>query len=103
MIPEQLTKRERDIRSAVAHRQYAGVPEQVEELRLAVDECLAGLAIGHPLRREIIQWSLATIQWARVMIMTQRQTWRGQAALLPQLGKYLKSEDHRPRGVCFDL
>jgi hypothetical protein len=103
MIPESLKRRELDIRDAVVRRQYAVLSEKVDELRRAADGYLETLDAGHPLRREIIQWLMATTEWARVMVVTQRQTWWNQAAHLPRLGQYLKADERRPRGMCLDL
>ena len=104
MIPERLRANERELRKAIARRQYGDLPQRLAELRRDTDEQLGRLPARDPLRLEIAGWALTTIRWAQVMTLTQRQLWSGRAlARLPCLGRYLDRPDNRRPDVCVDL
>jgi hypothetical protein len=103
MIPEQLRANGRELRRAIARRQYGDLPRKLEELRGIAEEHLADLPVGDALRQEIVAWTLGTIEWARLMVATQRQVWSEELALLPKVGRYLDDSDRRTRTMCLDL
>jgi hypothetical protein len=103
MIPERLRTSEQEIRRSVARRQYAELPRRLDDLHRIADELIAGLPGSDPLRLEIIGFVLATIEWARLMLATQREVWSGQLGLLPRVGRYLDRPDCRTQAMCVDL
>jgi hypothetical protein len=103
MIPARLISAENEIRQAIARRRYGDVPGRLDDLRRFADAHLADLPAGDALRLEIIQWMLDTIEWARLMVTTQRQVWQGEALLLPRVGRYLSRDVRHDQGVCLDL
>jgi len=107
MIPNQLRAIESDLRKAVARRQYSSVTTSIEEMRRVADEYFVELPAGHPLRLEIAHWVLDTIEWARLMVTTQRQALSNELERLPRIATYTASryQDHigRNPAVCVDL
>lgn len=109
MIPEQLKKTERDLRHAVSRREYSNLPALLEELRAAADACIAKLPQNDVRRGEIAGFALKLVDWARLMVTTQRQIWSDELALLPRVSRYLDRPgqiitppDSAPH-VCVDL
>ena len=103
MIPETLTEIGRKLRKAVDRRQFGDVTPRLNELCRMADECAAGLPEADPLRRELAAWMLETIEWIRLMLVTQRQIWSGELARLPRIGRYLDQTESRSPDVCVDL
>jgi len=108
MIPEPLRAIESDLRKAGARRQYNGLAARLEEIRRVADEYFAELPDGDPLRLEIAHWVLDTIEWARLMVTTQRQGLSNELARLPGIatytvGRYQDHIGHRLPTVCIDL
>jgi hypothetical protein len=108
MIPDRLRAIESDLRKAVARRQYGSVTTRLEEIRRIADEYFAELPAGDPLRREIAHWVLDTIEWARLMVTTQRQALSNELARLPRIATYTASRyqghiGRRTSAVCVDL
>lgn len=103
MVPERLRTKESEIRRAIARRQYDGLPRKLEDLRRIAAENVAGLPASDPFRLEIVGRMLATIEWARLMLATQRQILSDDLELLPNVGRYLERADGRTPGVCLDL
>jgi hypothetical protein len=102
MIPEQLKARDRELRDAIARREYDGLGELLEGLQLAADEAVRGA--GDPeARREIAGWMLSTIDWARLMITTQRQRWAEELGTLPRVDRFLAGTAGASSDVCVDL
>jgi hypothetical protein len=102
-VSEQLQASERELRRAVARRQYGGLTGKLEDLRRIVDEDIADLQASDPRRQEIVGWMLANIKWAQIMLATQRQICLGQLKLLPKVGRYLDDPDRGARTMCLDL
>ena len=108
MIPEELIRKELEIRKAIARSQYRDLPRQLEDLRLIADEHIAALSKDDPLRREITSWTLTVFEWSRLMVATQRQIWSGKLERLPGIsrytqGRYLDHPDRQTVRVCLDL
>jgi hypothetical protein len=103
MLPEHLETKENEIRAAVARRQYGDLPRMLEDLRVMVDEHIHPFPKDDPTRLAIFRRMLATNQWARLMLATQRQIWSTELSLIAGLGRYLDREDRRQRGVCLDI
>jgi len=103
MIPERLRANERELRKAIARRQYGDLPQRLAELRRDTDIHLGRLPAGDPLRLEIAGWALTTIRWAQLMTLTQRQLWSEDLTRLPCVGRYLDRPDNRRPDVCVDL
>jgi hypothetical protein len=102
MIPEQLQTRERELRDAIARCEYDGLGELLEGLRVATDEVICG-ANDLNVRREIAGWMLATIDWARLMVATQRQRWVEELGTLPRVDRFLAGTAGASSDVCVDL
>jgi len=102
-VPERLQASERELRRAIARRQYGDLPRKLKDLHRIVDEDIADLPACDPRRQEIVRWMLATIKWAKVMLATQRQICLGRLKLLPKVGRYLDDSDRRARNMCIDL
>jgi hypothetical protein len=101
MIPGQLQARDRELREAVARREYGGLDELLEGLRVAADENIQ--RTNDPAaRREIAGWMLATIEWARLMVTTQRQRWADELEALPRVDRFLAGTAE-VSDVCVDL
>ena len=108
MIPERLRAIERDLRKAGGRREYSSLTALLKDIRRVADEYFAELPAGHPLRLEIAHWVLDTIEWARLMVTTQRQVLVNEAERLPKIatytaGRYQNHIGHRPSTVCIDL
>ena len=108
MIPERLRVIESDLRKVIARRQYSGLSARLGELRRIADEYLGEVPSGHPLRLEIAHWVLDTVEWARLMVTTQRQALSNELERLPRIATYTASryQDHigrRNPSVCVDL
>jgi len=102
MIPAQLKAREREVRDAIARREYDGLGELLEGLRLAADEAIRGT--NDPAARgEIAGWMLTTIEWARLMVTTQRQRWAEELEALPRVDRFLAGTAGDVSDVCVDL
>jgi hypothetical protein len=93
MIPEPLLEHGRRLRRAVERRQYGDLPELMESMRLIANQ--------HR-RPEVAKWMRGTIEWARLMVMAQRQVWADELDCLPMVSRYLARTD-TPTGVCVDL
>jgi hypothetical protein len=101
MIPAQLKARDRELREAIARREYGGLDEMLESLRVAVDEDIH--RTNDPVaRREIARWMLATIEWARLMLTAQRQRWAEELEALPRVDRFLAGTTSAS-DVCVDL
>jgi hypothetical protein len=94
MIPEPLLEHEHRLRRAVERRQYADLPQLLEEMRLIADQ--------HP-RPDVAKWMRGTIDWARLMAITQRQIWADELDRLPMVSRYLERSTEIPSGFCLDL
>jgi hypothetical protein len=94
MIPEPLIEHERHLRRAVERRQYDDLPKVLEDMRV--------IAVQHR-RPDVANWMRATINWARLMVMTQRQMWADELDCLPMVSRYLDHGTETPSGVCVDL
>jgi hypothetical protein len=94
MIPEPLLQHEHRLRRVVERRQYAELPRLLEEMRLIADQ--------HR-RPEVAKWMRGTINWARLMVSTQRQIWANELDRLPMLSRYLERSSEIPSGFCLDL
>jgi len=103
MIPKPLTTIERELRNAIGRRQYSDLPERLEKLRRLADTCIAELSVNNLQRQEIVSWMLATIEWARLMVVTQRQAWSDELVRLPRVERYFGGPSRQPPGVCLDL
>ena len=94
MIPEPLLEYERRLRGAVERRQYGDLPKLLEDMRL----------IAHQHRRpDVAKWMRGTIDWARLMVIAQRQIWADELDCLPMVSRYLERCLETPAGVCLDL
>lgn len=101
-IPAPLKARDRALRDAIARRDYDGVDDLLGALRLAADESI-GRETDLSARREIARWMLATIEWARLMLTTQRQRWAEELEALPRVDRFLAGADTPASDVCVDL
>lgn len=102
MIPAELKDRGRELREAIARREYDGLGERLEGLRVAADENIR--RTNDPVvRREIAAWVLETIEWARLMLTTQRQRWAEELAALPRVDRFLAGAAAVSSDVCVDL
>jgi hypothetical protein len=102
MIPAPLKARDRKLRDAIARRDYDGLDDLLEGLRLAADESI-GRTTDPAARREIARWMLATIKWARLMLTTQRQRWAEELEALPRVDRFLAGAGTSVSDVCVDL
>lgn len=102
MIPPQLKARDRNLRDAIARREYEGLNELLEDLRIAADESIHRTD-DPAARREIARWMLATIEWARLMLTTQRQRWAEELEALPRVDRFLAGTAAVSSDVCVDL
>jgi hypothetical protein len=94
MIPKPLLEHERRLRRAVERRQYGDLPGLFEEMRLIADQ--------HR-RPDVAKFMRGTINWARLMVIAQRQVWADEMDCLPMLSRYLDRGTKTPSGVCVDL
>jgi hypothetical protein len=94
MIPESLLERERRLRRAVERRQYADLPKLLEDMRLIADR--------HR-RPDVARWMRGIIDWARLMVIAQRQIWDDELGCLATVSRYLERGRETPSGVCLDL
>ncbi|HXE64374.1 MAG TPA: hypothetical protein VN519_12590 [Bryobacteraceae bacterium] len=102
MIPAQLEARDRELREAIARREYGGLDELLEGLRLAADENIQQTK-DPAARREIAGSMLATIEWARRMLTTQRQRWAEELEALPRVDRFLAGAAAASSDICVDL
>ena len=102
MIPAQLKARGRELRDAIARGEYDALDELLEGLRVAADEGIR-CADDPAARREIARWMLGTIEWARLMLITQRQRWAEELEALPRVDRFLAGTAAASSDVCFDL
>ena|SRR6185312_6028528 len=102
MIPAELQARDRELRDAIARREYDDLDALLERLRRAADENIQ--RTNDPVaRREIARWMLDTIEWARLMLTTQRQRWAEELRALPRVGRFLAGTAAASSDVCVDL
>src|SRR5690348_16604299 len=102
MIPAELKKRDRELRDAIARREYGGLDELLEGLRVAADENIH--RTNDPVaRREIARWMLATVEWTRLMLTAQRQRWAEELEALPRVDRFLAGTRAAASDVCVDL
>ena len=94
MIPVPLLEHERRLRRAIERRQYGDLPKVLEDMRLIADQ--------HR-QPETAKWMRGTINWARLMAITQRQIWADELDCLPMVSRYLEHSLETPSGVCLDL
>jgi hypothetical protein len=94
MIPEILKENERRLRKAIARRHYRDLPWLLDDLSRNAAEH------RNP---ETAQWMRANIEWARLMVLTQRQTWAAELERLPMVNRYLDRPADPSRAVCLDL
>jgi hypothetical protein len=94
MIPEILQENERQLRKDIERRQYGDLPRRLEEIRR--------IACEHR-RPEVAAWVQGTIEWARLMIVTQRQVWADELDRLPMVNRYLERSPSPLPAVCIDL
>jgi hypothetical protein len=94
MIPETLLDYERRLRGAVERRQYGDLPGLLEDMRRIADR--------HR-RPDVAKWMRGTIDWARLMVIAQRQTWADELDCLAMVNRYLERSRQTPSGVCLDL
>jgi hypothetical protein len=102
MISAQLKARDRELRDAIARGEYDNLDSLLDRLRVAADEnihCANDLAA----RREIARWMLSTIEWARLMLSTQRQRWAEELEALPRVDRFLAGAAVASSDVCVDL
>lgn len=102
MIPAQLKACEGELRKAIAQRQYDEVALHLNELSRAADKLLKH-SHDAAARREIAGSILETIEWARRMIVAQRQSWAEELEQLPQVGRFLSAPENANAEVCVDL
>ncbi len=109
MLPDRLRGKEQEIRKAVARRQYGDLPRKLEDLQRAAAEHMAELPANDSRRLEVIGSVRNTIEWARLMLITQRQIWSAELQRLPLIVTYTRgfSADsaggHSARRTCLDL
>jgi len=102
MIPVELQSRDRELREAVARLEYDNLDVLLERLRVAADENIR--RTNDPVaRREIARWMLATIEWARLMLTTQRHRWAEELEALPRVDRFLAGTAATSSDVCVDL
>lgn len=102
MIPEQLKARDRELREAIARGEFDGLDNLLENLRAAADDSIH--RTDDPVaRREIARWMLGTIEWARLMLTTQRQRWAEEMEALPRVDRFLAGAVDSSSDVCVDL
>jgi len=94
MIPEPLLEHERRLRRAVERRQYGDLPKLLEDMRLIADQYR---------RPDVAKWMLSAINWARLMVIAQRQIWADESDSLAMVSRYLARSTETPSGVCLDL
>lgn len=94
---------ERRLRRAVTRRQYDALIPLLMDLRRTADEHAATLAERDPLRRMIARWAIDLIEWARVMLASQRQNLTSEMACLPLVTRYLDISGQHAGGVSIDL
>ena len=102
MISAQLRARDRKIRDAIARAEYDGLDELLANLRLAADEGMQRTD-DPAARREIARWMLGTIEWARLMLSTQRTRWAEELDALPRVDRFLAGAVVESSDVCVDL
>ena len=103
MIPEELKINEHELRKSIARRQYDSLPGHMDDLRRMADQHISGLSTADPLRHQIAAWMLATIEWARLMVVAQRQGCSDELDRLPKVGYYLDRRTSREPRFCMDL
>jgi hypothetical protein len=94
MIPEPLRALELRLRGAVERRQYDDLPKLLEDMRLIADQ--------HR-RPDVAKWMRGTIDWARLMVIAQRQVWADELDCLPMVSRYLERSPGSLPAVCIDL
>jgi hypothetical protein len=94
MIPEPLIEHERRLRRAVERHQYGDLPRLLEDMRLITDQ--------HR-RPDVAKWMHGIIDWARLMVIAQRQAWVDELDSLAMVSHYLERSLEAPSGVCLDL
>lgn len=94
MIPEPLLDHERRLRTAVERRQYGDLPGLLEDMRLIADRHQGP---------DVAKWMRGNINWARLMVIAQRQIWADQLDCLPIVSRYLERRPQASSGVCLDL
>jgi hypothetical protein len=94
LIPEPLIEHECRLRRAVERREYDELPKLLEEMRLIADR--------HR-RPDVAKWMRGTIDWARLMVITQRQIWADELECLPIVSRYLERSPGPLPAVCMDL
>jgi hypothetical protein len=94
MIPVPLLEHEHRLRRAVERCQYRDLPRLLEDMRLIADQ--------HR-QPDVAKWVRGTINWARLMVITQRQIWADELDCLPLVSRYLECSTEPPPGVCIDL
>ncbi|HEY4085601.1 MAG TPA: hypothetical protein VGM43_06660 [Bryobacteraceae bacterium] len=102
MISAQLKARDRELRDAIARGEYDCLDELLAGLRLAADENIQRTD-DPAARREIARWMLNTIEWARLMVATQRQQWAEELDALPRVDRFLAGAAAASSDICVDL
>lgn len=102
MIPAELQACESELRKAVARQQYDEVERCLEGLRRLAEQSLKR-ATDVAASREIAGWALTTIEWARRMIVMQRQAGAEELEHLPQVDRFLDGSIADKQEVCLDL
>jgi hypothetical protein len=102
MISLQLKAHERRLREAIARREYDDLEKLLAGLQQAADENIHDTN-DPAARREIARWMLATIEWSRLMVTTQRQRWSEEMEALPRVDRFLAGTAPPASDVCIDL
>ena len=103
MIPETLEIRERELRRAVERRQFDAVDSLINSYCALADEHLSSLAVGNPVRYEIVTRVLSVLEWARLMLYTGRADCSEQLDRLFRANRYLDKPDRIDSSVQIDL
>lgn len=102
MHSAQLQARGRELREAIARGEFDNLDSLLERLRIAADESIH-CADDSVARREIARWMLGTIEWARLMLATQRQRCAEELEALPRIDRFLAGTGAASSDVCVDL
>jgi hypothetical protein len=102
MIPAPLRACGGQLRDAIARREYDDLGGLLDDLRRAAEENIQGTN-DPATRREIARWMLSIVDWARLMLTTQRQRWADEITALPRADRFLAGAVPAASDVCVDL
>ena len=92
MIPRAIATAEQELRRAIERRQTGDISRCLAAYGEAARNHFESLRSDDPMRIQMFEQVLSVLEWARLMIQTQRSIWAEELRALDRMDRFLGAE-----------